>query len=77
LNTVSVKLNREAEPVAFVWRTETYHIAEILERWRLVGAWWDGEGEYTFFRVRATSGGFYELCYDHRSREWRLSTVQD
>ena len=73
----SVKLDEQHIPSTFTWRGRVYQIAEMCEHWRLMGAWWDGEGEYTFFRVRVLDGGFYELCYDHHRRGWMLNVVQD
>ena len=51
--------------------------SSVQECWRLVGAWWDGEGEQTFFRVLADTGGIFELCYDHIRRVWRLKRIED
>jgi len=74
---VIVKLDKGYAPAWFIWREQSYRVAEVQERWRLLGAWWDGDGEYTFFRVRTAEGGFYELCYNHHNRTWKLSVVQD
>lgn len=74
--TVHVKPDKRGVPAAFVWRGRVYRVAEVQERWRLMGAWWDGDGEHTFFRVRC-AGGFYDLSYDHKSRTWTLNIVQD
>ena len=75
--TVPVRLDKNGGPAAFAWRDRMYRVAEVQDRWRLLGAWWDGEGEYTFYRVRAHDGGFYDLCYDHKHRGWKLNVVQD
>lgn len=64
-------------PRAFSRRGRHYHISEIQECWRLVGDWWDGHGEKTFFRVRVSDGGIYELAYDHAGQVWQLHRVED
>ena len=72
-----VDLNGRNLPSRFVWREREYRVAQVQECWRLTGAWWDGEGEYTFFRVLAQEGGVYELCYSHKGDAWTLSVVED
>ena len=42
-----------------------------------MGAWWDGEGERTFFRVLTDKGGIYELCFDHVNSNWEMAAVED
>ena len=42
-----------------------------------MGAWWDGEGERTFFRVQSDKGGIYELKFDHQKSAWTMDVVQD
>lgn len=70
--------NRKHSPVAFQWRGKLYKIATVQECWRLVGAWWDGEGERTFFRVLTENdGSIFEICYDHQLRRWMLEKVED
>lgn len=74
---LSVALGKNHNPQAFRWRERMYRVSEVQECWRLIGAWWDGEGERTFFRVRTDSGGIYELCYDHEKGDWSLGGVRD
>ncbi len=75
--SIAVKLNARKLPASFEWRGGLYRIGDIQEIWRLVGAWWDGEGERTFFRIRTDKGGIYELCFDHLRSSWSMSGVQD
>jgi len=74
---VSVRLGGKNRPAAFEWRGQVYRVREVQECWRLAGAWWDGEGEMTFFRVRTDKGGIYELRFDHGKEAWSLECVQD
>ena len=64
-------------PAAFRWRGRLYRVSAIRECWRLLGAWWDGEGERTFFRVQTDTGGVFELAYDHIHQSWLLDRVED
>ena len=64
-------------PAAFRWRGRLYRVAAVQECWRLAGKWWDGDGERTFFRVQAETGGVFELSYDHGKRIWLLERVED
>jgi len=76
--TVDVDFNRATHtPSAFVWRGRRYCVSAVQERWRLVGAWWNGEGEKTFFRVVADTGGIFRICYDHADHSWMLERVED
>lgn len=69
--------SRKSAPIAFRWRRRAYHVACIQECWRMVGDWWDGEGERTFYRVLTTTGGIFEICYDHQRRLWSMERVED
>lgn len=76
--SIQIRLDsRRHTPAAFRWRGRLYRVAAVQECWRLVGAWWDGEGERTFFRVLAENGGIFELSYDHRQQIWKLEKVED
>ena len=74
---ISVSLSGRNLPAAFKWRERIYRVGDIQEAWRSIGAWWDGEGETTFFRVRTDKGGIYELAYNHVNDAWTLESVQD
>ena len=74
---IEVTLNSKNAPVAFNWRGVIHRVKEVQECWRLMGAWWDGEGERTFFRVRTDKGGIYELRFDHEKSEWTMAAVED
>jgi hypothetical protein len=74
---LEVALNKANAPVRFEWRGRTYRVKEIQECWRLVGAWWDGEEDQTFFRVLTDKGGIYELRFDHRKGSWAMAAIQD
>lgn len=74
---IQVVLNNKNRPAAFKWLGRMYRVAEVQECWRLTGAWWDGESERTYFRVRTDKGGIYELCFDHKRSAWTMEVVRD
>lgn len=74
---LEVVLGKANAPVKFEWRGRTYRVKEIQECWRLTGAWWDGEGDLTFFRLLTDKGGIYELRFDHKRTRWTMETIQD
>ena len=74
---MEVTLNTKHLPTAFKWRNRMYRVSEVQECWRFTGAWWDGEGERTYFRVATDKGGIYELCFDHIREAWTMAVVQD
>jgi len=74
--SVMVTIGRRGMPASFRWHSELHRISDVQEVWRRIGAWWDGEGEKTFFRV-LTDRGIYDLCFDHIRSEWAISAVHD
>ena len=76
-SSLRVTLNKKNAPAAFEWRGRMYRVKEVQECWRLTGAWWDGEGERTFFRVLTDKGGIYELRFDHGKNAWEMALVRD
>lgn len=74
---MQVNLSSNNQPVSFEWRGHMHRVKEVQECWRLAGAWWDGEGERTFFRVQTDKGGIYELRFDHNRSQWMMAGVQD
>ena len=75
--SLQVCLNSANSPISFIRQGKLYNIRQVFECWRFTGAWWDGESERTFFRVKTDGGGIYELCFEHLSSNWKLSRVED
>ncbi|HHW14725.1 MAG TPA: hypothetical protein GXX28_07305 [Firmicutes bacterium] len=65
MRLLDVPLQVQADPrgrlQGFLWRGRRYRVAERLDLWREVGAWWEGEPEKTFFVVRTDPPGVFEL----------------
>ncbi|MGB9886993.1 MAG: DUF6504 family protein [Moorellales bacterium] len=64
-------------PRAFWWRGRRYAVAEVLERWRDVGRWWEGEAPRVFFRLQTTGGGLWELYRELGENSWHLYKIYD
>jgi hypothetical protein len=78
MSPLTVNLDgRKNAPATFSRRGRTYHVTDVQDCWRLIGNWWDGHGEKTFFRVRVSDGGVFELAYDHGNHNWQLHRVED
>lgn len=75
---IKISLDRSKQfPQAFLWQGRVHHVSAIQECWRTIGAWWDGEGEKTLFRVITENGGIFELSYDHMKHLWALERIED
>jgi hypothetical protein len=74
---VTVTLDRRNHPAMFEWRGKVYRVKDVQECWRLIGAWWDGEAEKTFFRIRTDKNGIYELGFDHGKEAWQVLRSED
>ena len=74
---ITVHINRDAMPDAFIWRRRLYRITEVLRWWRVPGKWWNGESIRLFIRVTAVhrSAGNYELR--RNDGQWYLHVVLD
>ncbi len=69
-------LDAQRRPLRFRWAGRSYLVAEVLDSWQDVGAWWEGEAEKTFWRVETAGGGIFELWQDARG-QWGLWRVWD
>jgi len=72
---VRVRLDRSGQPAAFLHRGRWHRVAEVLDRWRERGRWWEGEPPREVYRVVTTSGAVYEL--GREGDAWRLYAVLD
>ncbi len=74
---IQVELNGSNLPAGFRWRGRAYRVKNIRECWRFTGAWWNEDGEKTFFRVQVDNLGIYELCFDHNCSSWSVTRIED
>lgn len=74
---IQVNLSKKNTPQSFCNAGRVYRVKEVQESWRYTGAWWDGEGEKTYFRVMTDKGGIYQLSFDHINSIWRMAWVED
>lgn len=74
---IKVRLGKRQIPQSFMRDGRVYRVKEIQESWRYTGAWWDGIGERTYFRVRTDKSAIYEICYDHLLEKWLICRIED
>ncbi|MGE5587347.1 MAG: DUF6504 family protein [Clostridia bacterium] len=74
--SLQVVVREDRRPERFYWRRKWLRVLSIVDEWREVGDWWQGEGERRVFAVLADNGGVYELCCDEREA-WRLTKIFD
>jgi hypothetical protein len=72
---------RAERPLRFTWRDVEYHVAEILNTWRLSTRWWEsaayfpGASDRHYYRVRCQDGMICDVYYDAARRVWILDRV--
>lgn len=69
-------LSGEQAPHRFIWAGQTYRVEQVLDCWRDIGAWWEGEAEKIFWRVQVWDGGVFELWQD-AGGNWAVYRVWD
>jgi hypothetical protein len=74
---VVIESGSDGLPSRFAWRQRWHRISDVLEAWRDIGCWWNGEGEKEFYLFQADTGGIYELYHDCRLQQWHLYRVLD
>ena len=67
-------------PAAFVWRGETYRVANVLESWKSTGPdSWGGAERYVrkhWYRIRTTDGSVMKLYFERQARSSRQRKVR-
>ena len=66
-------------PRRFRWRGRTYVVADVLEVWREMGAWWDEDPptERTVYRIVLEGGAVAELEHRRPDGTWCLYKLYD
>ena len=64
-------------PSAFTWRERSFRVVEVGGTWRLVGRWWEGDGERHFVRVVTDAGKCFDLCRYKSTGQWHVHKVYD
>lgn len=67
----------EAIPRQFIWRGRQYQVEAVGGEWRMLGRWWEGEGERRFVRALTGRGLAMDLCQDLSTGQWMVYEVQD
>jgi hypothetical protein len=61
----------------FRWRGRTYSVVDTGGNWRLLGRWWEGDGERRFVRVATSAGKTFDLCRYESTDQWHVYRVWD
>lgn len=74
---ITVHVNHEMRPTAFIWRKRLYRVSGILAWWREAADWWNGEPVKMLIRVTAEcrGAGTFELC--RHGADWSLRRLLD
>lgn len=77
-NGISVRVNENGHiPIGFTMRGREHQVSAVQDLWRMMGRWWDGDSEKTYFRIVTVTGGIYELCLNSKDDSWSVSRVED
>jgi hypothetical protein len=71
---VAVWTDNAGRPQAFRDGERTHRVRAVIDEWREMGAWWDGETESRMWRVD-TDEGVYDL--ELLDGQWRLYRIWD
>ena len=64
-------------PRVFTWRGRDFEVVEIGGTWRLLGRWWEGDGERRFVRIITSTGACLDLCHYKSADLWQVHKVYD
>ena len=64
-------------PETFTWRGRRYDVVDAGGTWRLLGRWWEGDGERRFVRVLTDAGKTFDLCRYEATDQWHVYRVWD
>jgi hypothetical protein len=76
---ITVTLDRQGHPTAFVWCGRTHLVAQVRQRWQVDTDWWGEAGRVwrVYVAVTTASGLLCVLYQDLESGEWFLSKIYD
>lgn len=73
---VPVHAAPDGRPLWFAFRGRR-RVVRVLDSWREIGEWWDGNGERIVYRVETEDGGVFELDYRPTDGGWFLYKAYD
>lgn len=72
---ITVKYNALQGPLALSFDGLYLLVEEVLDTWKDTGAWWEGEGEKTFFRLQVQNNGLCEIYCENA--DWYIYKFYD
>lgn len=64
-------------PFKIIWSEREAFVTKIIDYWKDIGDWWQGEGEKDFFRLYLDNGTLCEIYYDYQEDIWQLYKIYD
>lgn len=83
---IDVDTDDRCRPVRLYWRSNTYHVTRILDRWVLQNRWWARQERRLYVLVEASLGGgdavqhlelYLKTGATGSGTEWMLARVVD
>ena len=76
---ISIQTDDSGRPLRFTWRSRTYPLVQIQQRWQVDTDWWSGEGRLwrDYLAVTTTTGLLCVIYQDLLTEEWFLSKLYD
>ncbi|MBX6352565.1 MAG: hypothetical protein IRZ10_04455 [Thermoflavifilum sp.] len=71
---VTVRTDAHGAPVCIVDGKAVHTVRTVIDHWRELGAWWEGETEFQLWRVETDAGVFDLECAEGA---WRVYRVWD
>ncbi len=62
-------------PKRFFWFKRWVNVSKVIDKWKEIGRWWEGDAEKVFFRISSPEGGVYEVYTE--KKHWNLYKVYD
>jgi hypothetical protein len=72
---VMVLLDADGHILGFRDGVRVYRVQAVIDQWREMGAWWNGEPERRVIRVETADHGVYDL--EHQGGAWYIYRVWD
>ncbi len=72
-----VRLDSADKPSALWFKGRWCCVKELMEVWKDVGRWWEGESEKIFYRIRMESDEVVEVYRCDQKGQWVLYRIYD
>ena len=74
---IEMSIAGNAFPARFMWRDQTYTVAEIVKRWRVDSGWWERRQCREYVKLITTGGQLVIVYQDVLTQTWWLQRLYD